>query len=234
MIDFHTHILPGVDDGSRNEEESKQMLKEAKMYGFDKVILTSHYAVDCYEVPEYKRKALLEELRHTKDIPELFLGSEIFITFNILNLLEEYNASKINNTRYVLVELPLRKHFPNYKDIIIKLNEKDYKVILAHPERYLEVQDNFDFLYELHDMGVLFQANYSSFTGNYGFKAKSIVKKMLSKELISFMGTDVHRPESTYRLVPKAIKKIKKIASDDYFEKITNSNALKVLNNEEL
>jgi len=234
MIDFHSHILPGVDDGSRTEDESRQMIMEAKQFGFDKIISTSHYAVDCYEVPEYKRKTLLEELKHTSDAPELYLGSEIFITFNILNLLEEYKASTINGTRYVLFELPLRRHFPNYKDIINNLINNDYKLILAHPERYLEVQENFEILHELSNMGVLFQANYGSFVGHYGFKAKSTVKKMLSKELISFMGSDVHRPGHSYPLIPKALKKMSKIASVEYIERITNSNAEKILNGEEL
>ena len=234
MIDFHSHILPGVDDGARTEDESKQMILEAKQYGFDKIIATSHYAVDCYEVPEYKSKTLLEELGHTKDAPELYLGSEVFITFNMLNLLQDFNASTINGTRYVLFELPLRRHFPNYKDIISNLINNDYKLILAHPERYLEVQENFDLLYELSDMGVLLQSNFSSFVGHYGFKAKSVVKKMLSEELISFMGSDVHRPGYTYPLIPKALKKMSKIASVDYIERITKSNAEKILNGEEL
>lgn len=234
MIDFHSHILPGVDDGARTEDESRQMIIEAKQYGFEKVISTSHYAVDCYEVPEYKRKTLLEELKHTKDIPELYLGSEVFITFNILNLLKEFKASTINGTRYVLFELPLRRHFPNYKDIINNLINNDYKLILAHPERYSEVQDNFDILHELSDMGVLFQSNFGSFVGLYGLGAKSTVKKMLSKELISFMGTDVHRPGHSYPLVPKALRKMSKIASEEYIERITNSNAEKILKGEEL
>ncbi len=234
MIDFHSHILPGVDDGARTEDESRQMIIEAKQYGFEKVISTSHYAVDCYEVPEYKRKTLLEELKYTKDIPELYLGSEVFITFNILNLLKEFKASTINGTRYVLFELPLRRHFPNYKDIINNLINNDYKLILAHPERYSEVQDNFDILHELSDMGVLFQSNFGSFVGLYGLGAKSTVKKMLSKELISFMGTDVHRPGHSYPLVPKALRKMSKIASEEYIERITNSNAEKILKGEEL
>jgi len=59
MIDIHSHIIPGVDDGSRNYEESKNLILEAKKYGFSKIISTSHYALDCYEVPEYKRKELI-------------------------------------------------------------------------------------------------------------------------------------------------------------------------------
>ena len=234
MIDFHSHILPGIDDGSQSLEESELMLHEAKQYGFDKVISTSHYAIDCYEAPEYKRKELLEDLRHFKEIPELILGSEIFITYNIVALLQEYNASTINNTNYVLFELPLRKHFSNLNDVVVKLKEYNYKLILAHPERYWEVQDNYNYLYELQDMGILFQVNYASFVGYYGFRAKKVAKKMLRDGLISFMGTDVHFPNSIYPLVPKALKKMRKLVSEEYIEDITTNNIEKVLNNEDL
>ena len=234
MIDFHSHILPDVDDGSRNMDDSKLLLAEAKEFGFDRVISTSHYAVDCYEVPEYKRIELLNELKQIKDAPELFLGSEIFITFNIVNLLKEFHASTINNTNYVLFEFPLRRHFPNYKDIIRNLIENNYRPILAHPERYLEVQENFDFLYELQDMGVIFQTNYASFVGYYGMRTKKTVKKMLQNNLISLMGTDVHRPKSVYPLVPKALKKMAKYADEDYINVITTYNAEAILKNEEI
>ena len=84
MIDFHTHILPEVDDGSKSYEESLEMLKEAKNVGFDIVISTSHYAVGCYEVPEYKRKELIEDLSLEENVPQILLGSEIFLTYNIV------------------------------------------------------------------------------------------------------------------------------------------------------
>ena len=90
MIDFHTHILPGIDDGSRSYEESKKMLLEAKNAGVDKIISTSHYALDCYEIPEYKRLELINELNDEEDLPKITLGSEIFITYNVIDLLKEY------------------------------------------------------------------------------------------------------------------------------------------------
>ena len=86
MIDFHSHILPEVDDGSKSYEESLEMLKEAKESGFDIVISTSHYAVGCYEVPEYKRKELVGDLSLEENIPQIILGSEIFLTYNIVEL----------------------------------------------------------------------------------------------------------------------------------------------------
>lgn len=234
MIDFHSHILPGIDDGARNYEESKKLVLEAKEYGFDKIISTSHYAINCFETPEYKRKELIEDLKSDIDSVDIFLGSEIFITYNIVSLLQEYKASTLNGTNYVLFELPLRNHFSNLKDTINKLKENGYKPILAHPERYSDVQNNFNFLYELKEMDILFQANYGSILGVYGLKAKVAVKRMYKEKLISFLGTDVHRENSIYPKVPKALNKILKIVDDVYIQDITTNNALKILNGEKL
>lgn len=234
MVDFHSHILPGIDDGSRNYEESVNLLKEAKEAGFDKVISTSHYAVNCYECPEYKRKELIEELRSEKDIPEIILGSEIFLTFNIVDLLKEYKASTINGTNYVLFELPLRNPFPNLKDVIYKLKENEYRLVLAHPERYKCIQSNFDMLYELQELGVIFQSNYGSIMGNYGWAAKQTVKKMLKNGLVSLLGSDVHRQESVYKQIPKALARISKIISEEELYDITTANPEAILKGENI
>ncbi len=234
MIDFHSHILPNVDDGSKSYEETIQLLKEAKNAGFDKIISTSHYAQDCFEVPEYKRNGVIDELNEEENLPQIFLGSEIFLTFNILELLHEYKASTINKTNYILFELPLRHQFINLKTVLNKLKEENYRLILAHPERYSVVQKDFKFLYELQEMGVLFQSNYASILGVYGLSAKLTVKKMLKNHLVSFLGTDVHRANSIYPKVPLAIEKISKIISNEELEDLTTNNANKVLNNEDI
>lgn len=235
MIDFHSHILPEIDDGSQSYEETKNMLKEALDAGFDKIISTSHYAIGCFEAPEYKRKEIIEEINSEKEeIPEIVLGSEIFLTHNIIDLLEEYKASTINGTNYILIELPLRQYFNNLKDLIIRLQENNYKLILAHPERYLTVQKDFKLLYELKDMGVIFQVNYGSLLGKYGFSAKRIAKKMLKNNLVSLLGTDAHKENSIYLEVPKALSIISKYVSEEDLDDITTNNAEIILNGEEL
>ena len=179
MIDFHSHILPEIDDGSKSYEETLNMLREAQNVGFDKIISTSHYAVDCFETPEYKRKEIIQSLNEEENLPEIFLGSEIFLTYNVTDLLNEYKASTINGTNYILIELPLRHQFVNLKEVLNKLKENNYRIIIAHPERYHVIQKNFNYLYELQDLGAIFQCNYGSILGMYGFAAKHIVKKML-------------------------------------------------------
>ncbi len=235
MIDFHSHILPGIDDGSKNLEQSIAMVNEAKKVGFTKIISTSHYMENYYECNEKNRKELLEQVQKNVNGIELCLGNEIYITNNIIELLQNGQASSINGTKYVLFEFPLITTRPmNDKEVIYRLVENGYIPIIAHPERYPFIQENPDYLFELEEMGALFQANYGSIIGMYGLKAKKTLKILLKNNLISFFGSDVHRPEQVYNKMPKIIKKLKKIISNEEFEEFTEINPEKVLKNENI
>lgn len=235
MIDFHSHILPGIDDGSKNLEQSIAMVNEAKKVGFTKIISTSHYMENYYECNEKNRKELLEQVQKNVNGIELCLGNEIYITNNMIELLQNGQASSINRTKYVLFEFPLITTRPmNDKEVIYRLVENGYIPIIAHPERYPFIQENPDYLFELEEMGALFQANYGSIIGMYGLKAKKTLKILLKNNLISFFGSDVHRPEQVYNKMPKIIKKLKKIISNEEFEEFTEINPEKVLKNENI
>ena len=235
MIDFHSHILPGIDDGSKNLEQSIAMVNEAKKVGFTKIISTSHYMENYYECNEKNRKELLEQVQKNVNGIELCLGNEIYITNNIIELLQNGQASSINGTKYVLFEFPLITTRPmNDKEVIYRLVENGYIPIIAHPERYPFIQENPDYLFELEEMGALFQANYGSIIGMYGLKAKKTLKILLKNNLISFFGSDVHKPEQVYNKIPKIIKKLKKVISDEEFIEFTEINPQKVLNNEDI
>ena len=136
--------------------------------------------------------------------------------------------------KYILIELPLKNQFNDLKGMITRIKENGYYPILAHPERYLPIQKNFNMLYELQDMGVVFQSNYGSILGNYGFAAQQTMKKMLKKDLITFLGTDSHKQESIYMQIPKAISKISKYLSNERLYELTTSNAEKILEGESL
>lgn len=234
MIDFHSHILPQTDDGSISVEETINILKEAKQVGFTKVISTSHYLEGYYESNEAERRELLEKIKQENVGIDLYLGSEIYISENMIDFLKENKASSINNSRYVLFELPMGNETVLAKEMIYRLIENDYVPIIAHPERYSYVQDNPEYVNELLDMGAMFQSNYGSIIGLYGKKAEKTVKKLLKENLIQFLGSDVHREEHVYVLMPKILKKLKKIISSDRLEEITNINPQKVLDNEEI
>ena len=122
----------------------------------------------------------------------------------------------------------------NDKEVIYRLIENGYVPIIAHPERYPFIQKDPDYLFELSDMGALFQANYGSIIDMYGSKAKKTLKKLLKNDLISFFGTDTHRPEQVFTKMPQILKKLKKLLSEGEIERFTTINPQKVLDNEDI
>lgn len=238
MIDFHSHIIPSIDDGAKDIGETFLMLEEASKAGFDGVISTSHYIENYYEVPEKDRKAwvcALSQGIEKKDINiNLYLGSEVYFSENILHLIQGGKASTINNSRYVLFEFPMNTQPMNIEEFIYSLLEHKYVPILAHPERYVFTQERPELIYQMANDGVLMQSNYGSIIGQYGTKAQVIVEKMLESNLVSFLGSDVHRPKSIYTRLDSATKKIKDIIGNNEFDKITHYNPLKVIKNEKI
>jgi len=232
MIDFHSHILPDIDDGSKSMEETLEILREAKEAGFNKIISTSHYFERYYESNEEERKELLGNVRNNFNEIAFYLGNEIYVTENMVQLIKDKEASTINNSNYVLFELPMNNKVMRAKETIYRLIENEYIPIIAHPERYSYVQQDIEYVRELSDMGALFQANYGSIIGMYGHKAKKTVKELLKEDLIQFLGSDVHRPNQIYPHIPKAIKKLNKIVSKEKIEELTTINPQKVLDNE--
>ena len=236
MIDFHAHILPNIDDGSASMEESINLIKEAEQAGFTGIISTSHYLQNYYESDEEERRRILAELANQvkvadaeAEIPKLYLGSEIYISTDIVELLEEGKASTINGTNYVLFELPMNSKPLFAKEVVYKLIENGYKPIIAHPERYSYVKEDIEFVRELKSMGALFQSNYGSVIGMYGGSAKKTLKKLLKEDLISFLGSDVHAVGQIYPKVPKILIKLEKWISPEKLQELTTLNAEKVL-----
>ena len=238
MIDFHSHILPNIDDGSRSIEETFNLIKEAKKVGFEAIISTSHYMENYYEtdVPEREVwvKAIYENLK-TKNIDtKLYLGNEIYFSENIIELLEKRKASTINDTSYVLFELPLNVEPMNLYDVIYDILQYKLVPVLAHPERYSFVQKDPDLIYDLIEKGVLMQANYGSIIGQYGEKAQIIVRKFFENNMIHFLGSDVHRQNTIYPKIPMALELISEIIGDDKLEELTTKNPKLVLNNKKI
>lgn len=238
MIDFHSHILPNIDDGSRNIEETLNLIKEAKEAGFEGISLTSHYIEDYYETDVPEREVWIQAIRDNlknKGIEiDLYLANEIYITDNIIELLKQGKASTINNTCYVLFEMPLNSEPLNLYDVIYSMQENKLIPVLAHPERYSFIQKEPELVYDLIEKGVLMQANYGSILGQYGEKAQLIVRKFLENDMIHFLGSDVHRQKTIYRKVPQALEAIADIIGDEKLERLTTINPNLALKNKKI
>ncbi len=238
MIDLHSHILPNIDDGSKSIEETFNLIKEAQNVGFEAVVLTSHYMEGYYETDSKEREVWLNAISQnldTKNINiKLYLGNEIYMSENIIKLLEEGRASTINNTSYVLFEMPLNAEPLNLYDVVYQMQQCKIVPILAHPERYSFVQNEPELIYDLIQKGVLMQANYGSIIGQYGTKAQIIVKKFLENNMIHFFGSDVHRQNTIYPKIPQILIELEKIIGKQKLEELTTTNPNLVLNNKRI
>lgn len=238
MIDFHTHILPNIDDGSRSIEETFNLIKEAKEVGFDSIISTSHYMEGYYETNTPEREvwinAIYENLQAKHIDVKLFLGNEIYMSENIIHLLEDGKASTINDTSYVLFEMPLNVEPLNLYDVVYEMLQYKLVPILAHPERYTFVQKEPELIYDLIQKGILMQANYASIIGYYGEKAQMIVKKFYENNMIHFLGSDVHRQNTIYPKIPEILAEIKAIIGTEKLEELTTINPSLVLHNKRI
>ena len=238
MIDLHSHILPNIDDGSRSIEETFNLIKEAKNVGFDAIISTSHYMENYYETDTPEREvwvnAIYENLQAKNIDIKLYLGNEIYLSENIIKLLEEGKASTINDTSYVLFEMPLNAEPLNLYDIVYQMLQCKLVPILAHPERYSFVQKEPELIYDLIQKGVLMQANYGSIIGQYGEKAKIIVKKFFENNMIHFLGSDVHRQNTIYPKIPQILVELNSLIGEEKLEELTTTNPSLVLKNKRI
>ena len=238
MIDMHSHILPSIDDGSRNIEETVDMLQEANQAGFTTVVATSHYYLGYYEVEEKERlkyiSDVIDEIQDLASNLQIYIGSEIYVNSQMVNWLKEHKASSINGTKYVLFELPFQYQIQNLQDVIYSLLSHKYVPIIAHPERYEYVQKDPNILLNYIDLGVLFQSNYGSVIGQYGKAAKKTVTKLLENNFVHFLGSDAHRHKSIYTKIPNALEELGKIISNEKINEITNINPKLVLENKNI
>lgn len=238
MIDIHTHIIPNIDDGSNSIEETFALLKEAVDAGFTDVILTPHYIKEYYEtntnIREYWVKSIQEALNKLEIPIKVYVGNEIYVCEDMDKLIFENDVSTLNNSKYVLFELPMNTNIKYLDEIIFKITNLDKVPIIAHPERYSYVQKNIELVQKLHEKGVLFQSNYGSILGLYGDGAKKTVEKLLKHGAIDFFGSDVHATNSIYPMIEKSKKKIGKIVGTEELNKLTTINPRKILLNENI
>lgn len=233
MIDIHCHILPGIDDGSRNVEESMEMVREAYKAGFTNIISTSHYIEESYNVPKARRQELIDMLNLKIEQEgmniKIYNGAEAYITPNLVELIKAEELPTMNGTKYLLMELPMHNQILNLESIVSRVINQGITLIIAHPERYSYVQKNYKVLNELADMGVLFQANYGSCIGQYGKEEEKTLKKLLKANRISFFGTDCHRTGSVYEKMPEILKKLEKMIGKEKLEELTTTNPQKLI-----
>ncbi len=206
ITDIHNHILPGIDDGAANEEESIQLLLNFKNLGITNFIATPHIMNDYYPNDAETITTSFEKLSNKlKTVPELKdiqinLAAEYMMDQHFLELIEEGNLLTLKGNM-VLVEMSYFQPPINLKEILFQLQTKGYKPVLAHPERYAYYHSKDLHKYiELKNRGCLFQINALSLTTHYGINMERIAIKLLEAGMIDFIGSDTHRLQHLEKL----------------------------------
>ncbi len=210
MIDIHCHILHEMDDGPKDIETSVSLCEMAMENGIEKIIVTPHLA-NLYELDDFvaRRDQKLSELRDEVDdlgmLLKIYAGAEVLISDDIFHSFPLEKVT-LNASKYILVEFDfLGLGFSNvlrYIDEIFKMN---LVPVIAHPERYSFLQDQYDRVNYLLDMGVLMQINAGSLASNGSRDEFDLAYEMALKNAATFIGTDAHsirnRPNDLLRML---------------------------------
>ena len=221
-VDIHSHVLPGIDDGAKNIDDTQFILNEMSGFGFKKVITTPHTIKNVWDnskldIENSYKKIKADLPQQTQDL-ELKVASEYFMDENFLELFKKESLLTLKNN-YVLVEMSYLNAPIQLYDILFELQLKGYQPVLAHPERYNFYHNNFKEYEKLKKAGCLFQMNLLSSVGYYGKDVSIAADKLLSKGLIDFVGSDIHHENHIKSFENKII-----IKNKDAFEKAISAN----------
>jgi tyrosine-protein phosphatase YwqE len=194
--DMHSHILPGIDDGSDDIETSLELIRGLKELGYQKLIATPHIMWDMYRnTPEIIQQKLQEVQNAVKQAGieiEIGAAAEYFLDEHVEDLLRKKEPLLTISENRVLTEFSMAFPSMNIKEILFEMQMQGYQPIIAHPERYIYLQRNKEFYDELRDIGCLFQLNILSLAGGYGKSVTELAQYLLKNNFYSLVGTDLH------------------------------------------
>jgi protein-tyrosine phosphatase len=214
VTDMHSHLLPGLDDGAETVEHSLDLLRELRTLGFTKLVMTPHIMGDFYKNTPESVRAALATLRAAATEAGL---ADVALECAAEYYLDEWLGRKLadgtelltfgGEHRYLLIETSYLNEPLNLSGTIFDLQAAGYKVVLAHPERYVYFYNRFAEIEKLRqDYGVLLQLNLNSLAGYYSPAARHVAEKLIDGGLVDFVGTDTHHLRHTAALATKTVK----------------------------
>lgn len=220
MIDIHTHILPGMDDGARSPDISLEMAKGALKDGVSHVVASPHVMEENYrtakEMIDARVKDLNRALSEQKISVEVLPGAEVHVSAALLSEPEILRELSINSgEKYVLLELPMQ-NVPRFtNELIFKVLLEGLVPILAHPERNLGMIEHPEQLLGLVERGALVQMNAGSITGKYGKSVRDFAETMLCNRIVHFVASDAHSARNRPVMLSAALVSMKELIGDD-------------------
>lgn len=232
---MHCHIMWGVDDGSKSEEQSRRMLRIGYDEGIRHIIVTPHYNKRFWDIPpdELKRSYMALGKLVQEEFPgvSLHLGTEIFYNDNTLEDLEAGRIPTMAGSKYVLVEFMTSISYRRIKNAVTGIQNLDYIPIIAHVERYECLLKEPELIEELIERGAYIQVNASSIIGDNGRTAKKMIKTLLKTDCVHFVGTDAHRDDKRAPKIADAYIYVTKKFGADVARRIFVDNPQCIIDN---
>ena len=194
-VDLHSHLIPGIDDGAKNMDESLALVQKLVELGYKKIITTPHVMADFYRnTPDIIRRGLgelREELVKNNIDIEVEAAAEYYLDEAFESKLEKGDLLTLGG-EYLLFELSFINYPQSFFTIVQKIQEKGYKPVLAHPERYSYLSAAIENYERIKEAGCHLQLNTISLTGYYGKPTQKIAESLVDANLIDFIGSDMH------------------------------------------
>ena len=234
MIDLHSHILPGQDDGAQSLEAALAMARMAVDSGVTAMAATPHCAGDrTREV--YAAWQLLKEALEENEIPmKLCLGMEIFGTPETARMLRENRLLTLNDSKYPLIEFSFHSDGMEETRILRSVCKAGYRPVVAHPERYSYVQQDPRLLHQWVRMGCLIQVNRGSLLGRFGRRAQSLGFALVDRGFATVVASDAHSPRIRTPWMADVEQLLSKEISPLCARMLLRDNPRKILKNEEI
>jgi tyrosine-protein phosphatase YwqE len=192
-LDIHNHILPGIDDGSKTIEETSLLIDQMQLLNIAAAVATPHTFNGVWNNTSHTIKAAFERATATQSNSSFLRGfaSEYMLDKTLVERAKNEPLLSIYDS-FILVEIPFLNYPLDLYELFFGLKEKGYKIILAHPERYLYFHFNINKYKQLKEFGIFFQLNLLSLAGYYGKEVQKIAQKLLDNDWYDFSGTDIH------------------------------------------
>ena len=221
MIDIHCHILPGIDDGAGNLEESIQMCNLASHDGIKTIVATPHTMNGLYINNRHLIKKKVYDLNNSlkdNNIDIVIIpGAEVHVNYNIMELLNQGFAITVNDAnKYLLLELPVYTVPPKIEEQIFQLKLEGITPIFSHPERNTAIQNNLNIIYKIIKQGGLMQITSLSLTGEFGAAAQECALTMLNLNLAHIIASDAHSTGIRSPRISEGLEIARRIVGENY------------------
>jgi protein-tyrosine phosphatase len=236
VIDIHCHVLPFVDDGAEDWEDSLAMARAAADDGIRQCVATPHWTGREGEAETFRtRLTELQDRLQQADIPlRVHAGNEVILVPNLVDSLKAGSAFCLGESSYILLETAQLEYGAYIQQALFQIQSAGYRVILAHPERMSKWHGNLGPLRDLMQRGCYLQMNGTSILGGFGRDVQKAAEVLVKRGWISILATDAHSPRSRPQILTPAVERVAALIGADKAQKMVVDHPSRVLCNEML